>query len=280
MTETTARPRRRTTSPDDSRMTLVEHLTELRGRMIKSVVALAVATIAAFVVFEPILGFLQRPYCDLPADLRFPPGGGDCQLYVTGVLDQFMIRMRVALMTGAVASAPVWLWQLWQFVTPGLHPRERRWALPFVLTSILLFAAGATFAYFTLANGLSFLLGIGGESVTSILTVDKYLGFVTLILLAFGVSFEFPLLMVFLNIVGVTPTPKLRRWRRGMFFGLCVFAAVITPSQDPFTFLAMWLPLCLSYEVVILFGRVRDRMRRGRDTESTDQWSDDEVSPL
>jgi len=99
-------------------------------------------------------------------------------------------------------------------------------------------------------------------------------------LLAFGVSFEFPLLMVFLNIVGVTPTSKLRRWRRGMYFGLCVFAAVITPSQDPYTFLAMWVPLCLSYEAVIVFGRIRDRARRGRDTESTDQWSDDETSPI
>ncbi|HVF04905.1 MAG TPA: twin-arginine translocase subunit TatC [Frankiaceae bacterium] len=280
MTETTARPRRRSSAPDDSRMTLVEHLTELRARMIKSVVALTLATIAAFVFFEPILAFLQRPYCDLPAHLRFPPGGGDCQLYVTGVLDQFMIRMRVALLAGAVVSAPVWLWQLWQFVTPGLHPRERRWAVPFVAASILLFAGGAVFAYFTLANGLRFLLAVGGGSITSILTVDKYLSFVTLILLAFGVSFEFPLLMIFLNVVGVAPTEKLRRWRRGMFFGLCVFAAVITPSQDPFTFLAMWLPLCLSYEVVILFGRLRDRVRRRRDTESTDNWADDEISPL
>lgn len=280
MTDTTARPRRRAAHPDESRMTLVEHLTELRSRLVKSVLALTVASIAAFVLFEPIMDFLQRPYCGLPADLRFPPGGGDCQLYVTGVLDQFMIRMRVSLMAGAVVSAPVWLWQVWQFVTPGLHARERRWAVPFVAASILLFVGGAVFAYFTLANGLRFLLEIGGDSVTSILTVDKYLGFVTLILLAFGVSFEFPLLMLFLNVVGVTPTEKLRRWRRGMFFGLCVFAAVITPSQDPFTFLAMWLPLCGSYELVIVFGRVRDRIKRRRGGEGTDQWADDEVSPL
>jgi len=260
-------------------MTLVEHLTELRSRMVKSVVALAVATLLAFIFFAPILAFLKRPYCDLPAHLRFS-GAEDCQLYVTGILDQFLIRMRVSLMAGAVVSAPVWLWQLWQFVTPGLHQRERRWAVPFVATSILLFCAGGAFAYFTLANGLRFLLGVGGDGITSILTVDKYLSFVTLMLLAFGVSFEFPLLMIFLNIVGVTPTPKLRRWRRGMYFGLCVFAAIITPSQDPFTFLAMWLPLCASYEVVIVFGRIRDRARRGRDTESTDQWSDDEVSPI
>ena len=280
MTDTAAeRRRRRPAHPDESRMTLVEHLIELRARMVKSAAALVVTTVAAFIFFEPIMDFLTRPYCDLPANLRFG-GSDDCQLYATGILDQFVIRMRVALMTGAVLSAPVWLWQLWQFVTPGLHPRERRWAVPFVACSVVLFAAGGVFAYFTLANGLEFLLGIGGEGITSILTVDKYLSFVSLMLLAFGVSFEFPLLMVFLNIVGVTPTAKLRHWRRGMFFGLAVFAAVITPSQDPFTFLGMWLPLCLSYEAVILFGRIRDRIRRGRDTESTDNWDDDELSPI
>jgi sec-independent protein translocase protein TatC len=274
------RRRRRAAHPDDSRMTLVEHLVELRSRMVKSAVALTLAVIVAFVYFEPILRFLQHPYCELPARYRY--GGGDCRLFVTGVLDQFLIRMKVALLAGTVLSAPVWLWQLWRFVTPGLHQRERRWAVPFLVSAVLLFAAGTAFAYFTLANGLRFLLGIGGHQITSLLTVDKYLNFIGLMLLAFGVSFEFPLLMVFLNIVGVTPTAKLRRWRRAMFFGLAVFAAVITPSQDPFTFVAMWGPLCLSYEVVIVFGRVRDRARRrrGHGSESTDQWADDETSPL
>lgn len=266
--------------PDDARMTLVEHLVELRSRMIKSALALAVGVAVAFVLFGPILRFLQKPYCDLPAKFR-GLGDGTCRLYVTGVLDQFLVRMRVSLMAGAVLSSPVWLWQLWRFVTPGLHPRERRWALPFVVSSIVLFLLGGAFAYVTLPNGLRFLLGLGGGDITTILTVDRYLGFITLMLVAFGVSFEFPLLMIFLNVVGVTPTDKLRRWRRGMFFGLAVFAAVITPSQDPFTFVAMWLPLCLFYEVAIVFGRVRDRARRRRpDADGTDQWSDDETSPL
>lgn len=260
-------------------MTLVEHLTELRSRMVKSAAALVVGVALAFFFFGPILRFLERPYCDLPAHYRF--GGGDCTLFVTGVLDQFLVRMRVALMAGAILSSPVWLWQLWQFITPGLHRRERRWAVPFVACSLVLFVAGAAFAYYTLANGLRFLLSVGGSGIVSILTVDKYLSFVTLMLLAFGVSFEFPLLMAFLNIVGITPTAKLRKWRRSMFFGLSVFAAVITPSQDPFTFLAMWVPLCLMYEVVILFGRLRDRARRRRGGgDSTDQWGDDETSPL
>ncbi|MDQ1713015.1 MAG: sec-independent protein translocase protein TatC [Frankiaceae bacterium] len=260
-------------------MPLVEHLRELRARMVKSALALFVGIVVAYLFFPDIFRFLQRPYCALPAERRF--GGGDCRLLVTGVLDQFLIRMKVSLIAGSILSAPVWLWQLWAFVTPGLHPRERKWALPFVGSSLALFVAGAAFSYVTLDKGLSFLLGIGGGGVTTALTLDKYLSFVSLMLLAFGVSFEFPILMIFLNIVGITPTEKLRRWRRAMFFGLSVFAAVITPSQDPFTFLAMWIPLCIFYELVILFGRVRDRARRNRPgRESTEQWADDETSPI
>lgn len=283
MTDTAADPartgKRRPKTPDESRMTLVEHLTELRSRLIKSTLAIAVATIAAYVLWEPIFDFLRQPYCSLPADRRFN-GENGCDLAALGVLDQFIVRMKVALMVGVLAAAPVWLYQLWAFITPGLHPKERRWAVPFVLSSLVLFGAGAVFSYVTLDRGLGFLLGIGGSDVVTVLTIDRYLSFVTLMLLAFGVSFEFPLLMIFLNIIGVTPTARLRKWRRSMFFALSVFAAVITPSQDPFTFLAMWLPMCVFYEVAILFGRARDRARRGRETESTDRWSDDETSPL
>lgn len=278
MTETAAKPRRRSKTPEESRMTLVEHLTELRSRLVKSLIAVAVCSIAAYVLWEPIFEFLKRPYCALPADRRFN-GANGCDLAALGVLDQFLVRMKVALMVGVLGASPVWLWQLWAFVTPGLHPKERRWAVPFVTASLVLFACGTVFSYFTLSRGLGFLLGIGGEGVVSVLTIDRYLSFVTLMLLAFGVSFEFPVLMIFLNIIGVTPTARLKQWRRGMFFGLSVFAAVITPSQDPFTFLAMWLPMCLFYEVSILFGRVRDRARRNR-SDGTDQWSDDETSPL
>lgn len=275
-----ARARRgRAKTPDESRMTLVEHLTELRSRLVKSLLAIAVATVVAYVLWEPIFEFLKEPYCALPADRRFN-GDKGCDLAALGVLDQFLMRMKVALMVGVLGASPIWLYQLWAFVTPGLHPKERRWAVPFVTASLVLFGCGAAFSYVTLSKGLSFLLGIGGSGVVTVLTIDRYLSFVTLMLLAFGVSFEFPVLMIFLNIIGVTPTERLRRWRRAMFFGLSVFAAVITPSQDPFTFLAMWVPMCAFYEVSILFGRVRDRTRRRRGGEGTDQWADDETSPL
>src|SRR3954452_25081994 len=171
MSDTAREPRkqRRTQHPDEVRMTLVEQLTELRSRLVKSSAALIAGIVVAYFLFGPILRFLERPYCDLPPRYRY--GGGSCTLFVTGVLDQFLVRMRVSLWCGAIIASPVWLWQLWAFVTPGLHQRERRWALPFVVSSILLFAAGAAFSYYTLSNGLRFLLGIGGHGIVSLLTV-------------------------------------------------------------------------------------------------------------
>ncbi len=260
-------------------MTLVDHLLALRRRLVRSALALLAAVVVSFLLFDRIFGLLAHPYCQLPDHLR--SGGEGCQLVFFGVLDAFVIRLRVSVISGVILASPVWLYQLWAFITPGLHPRERRWALPFVASSVLLFAAGATFAYLTLGRGLEFLLGFGTDEITPFLAVDRYLSFVTLMLIAFGVSFEFPLLLIFLELVGLVDAPKLQRWRRGMFFGLAAFAALITPSQDPFTFLAMWLPLCAFYEVAILFARLHGAARRRRgDTSPYAGIGDDETSSL
>ena len=259
-------------------MTLVEHLLELRSRLFKSAVALLVAFIFAFIVFEPIFEFIKKPYCDLPPHLR-GTGGEECRLFFTGVADPFLNRMKVSLIAGIVLAAPVWLYQVWAFITPGLHPRERKWAIPFVASSLVLFAAGATFAYISLARGLSFLLGFAGDGASAILTIDKYLSFINFMLLAFGVSFEFPLMLIFLELVGVVDYPKLRRWRRGMYFGIALFASVATPTQDPFTFALMAVPMWLFYEIAIVFARVHGKIRR-RQAVTTPVWADDETSPL
>ncbi len=264
---------------DDSRMTLTEHLSELRSRLVKSLVALAAGVVVAFVLFPRIFDVISQPYCDLDQKYRpFTPGG--CKLVFLGVIDGFTVRMQVALIVGALLASPVWLYQLAAFVTPGLHRNERRWAFPFVGISLLLFGLGAVFAYLTIDNGLTFLLGIGGDDLGALLGAKQYLSFFSLMLVAFGVSFEFPLLLVFLELVGVVDDVKLRRWRRSMYFGLSFFAAVITPSQDPFTFLAMWLPLLLFYEAVVVYARIHARSRARRGGGGTDRWADDETSPL
>jgi sec-independent protein translocase protein TatC len=143
-----------------------------------------------------------------------------------------------------------------------LKRRERRMTLPFIAASLVLFALGAFFAYLTLSKGLEFLLGFAGNGITPVLGVDKYLNFVTLMLLAFGISFEFPVVLVFLDLVGIVTSDKLRRWRRGAIFFIFVFAAFITPSQDPFTLFAMAVPMVVFYELSVVFARLHARSKQ------------------
>jgi sec-independent protein translocase protein TatC len=279
MTMTTSAPT--AVTADESRMTLVEHLFELRDRLFKAVLALVIAfAIVVTIGYGTIFDIIREPYCNLPADLR-AGGSGDCKLVTLGVADPFLLRMRISLIVSMVLAGPVILYQLWAFITPGLHKKEKRFAGPFIVSSTVLFALGALFAYLTLDKGLRFLLGFGDDSIQPLLEAGRYLNYVIFILLAFGVSFQFPLVLVFLELVGVVDDVKLRAWRRNMIFGVAVFTAVITPSQDPFTFLAMAIPMWLSYEVVIFYARVRGRKRRkAAATEGPADWPDDETSPL
>jgi sec-independent protein translocase protein TatC len=153
-------------------------------------------------------------------------------------------------------ALPVVLYQIWGFIVPGLTKRERRMAVPFVATSVFLFALGALLAYLTLPKGLSFLLGFAGSQFVPLLTGDRFLSFVMLVALAFGLSFEFPIVLVFLAEAGVVSSRKLRDWRRGAILFIAVFAAVITPSADPYTMTAMMVPMILFYEAAIIVARL------------------------
>lgn len=262
-------------------MTLVEHLVELRTRLTRALLALVVGVVIGFFLFPAVFEFMKEPYCSLPASRRLDTGNG-CDLFAFGVLDQFSVRLRVSLIIGVALSSPVWLYQLWGFITPGLHKHERRYALTFVAASMVLFALGAVLAYLTLSKGLEILLNFAGGGVITALAVDKYLSYVTAMLLVFGVSFEFPLLVVLLNRVGVVPHARLASWRRPMIFGVFVFAALATPSQDPFTMTAMALPMALLYEVALVITRLHDRKKARQaayDDLPTD-LPDDAPSPL
>lgn len=259
-------------------MALSEHLYELRNRLAKALVGIAIGVVVAFIFFRPVFHVLAKPYCDLPLARR---DNNTCNLVFFGPLDGFLVRFKVAMIGGVLFSAPVWLYQLWSFITPGLHRNERRYALSFVAASLVLFASGASVAYLSLSQGLEFLLKIAGGNVTPFLEVTRYLGFVTLMLVVFGAAFEFPLLLVGLNLAGVLSADRLRRWRRGMYFVLFAFAAVATPAQDPFTMLFLAVPLCLFYEGCVVFARVHDRRKARRDARLlfTDT-PDDEASPF
>jgi len=233
-------------------MPLVDHLRELRRRLTWSALAYAVAVAVTYAFWSPVFDVLRQPYCGVV-------GPGHCNLVSFGIFDQFQVRMRVAFIGGAVLSSPVWLYQLGAFITPALHRRERRYAAGFLLAALLFFTIGAGFAYFTLSHGLRLLLHVAGNHITILTSLKEYLSFVSLILLLFGLAFEFPVVIVFLNVVGVLSAARMRAWRRGMIVGLFFAAAVLTPSTDPFTFLALGLPLVVLYEVCILIARLRER---------------------
>jgi sec-independent protein translocase protein TatC len=262
-------------------MTLVAHLTELRNRVAKALLALALGTIVGFLWYDRgLLTFLSEPYCSLPPSLRFE-GEENCRLVVLDVFGGVLLRLKIGLIAGAVLSSPFWLWQLWAFITPGLKRNEKRYAVAFVAASTTLFALGAVLAYITLYKGLELLLGLAGDEVAFQLTAPDYLGFVISLLIAFGLSFELPLIAVALNLVGVLSHATLSRSRRWIFFLTIVFAAFVTPTQDPFTMLAMALPMVVLFELAIQIARFVDRRRAKRDAaEHFHALSDDEASPL
>ena len=231
-------------------MSIVEHLTELRTRLIVSAVAVGVGGVLAFVFYNRILDFLIQPYCD-----TLPPGK-PCTLFITDPLEGFATRLKVATWGGFLLASPIVLFQFWRFVTPGLNPNEKRYAVPFVASSVTLFCLGALLARYTFPRALDFLLAVGGEDLEAILSPSKYLRLVILIALAFGVAFLFPVLLVFLQLAGVLTSRRLQAWRRPAIVSIFVVAAVITPSQDPYSLLAMAGPMYLFYEASIVIGRV------------------------
>lgn len=260
--------------PADGRMPLIEHLRELRNRLARSMLAITVGIVVAFVFWQPILAFLREPYCR-------SAGQNACELYAFGPLEAFAIKLKTSSIAGVVLTAPVWLYQFGAFITPALHRRERRYAASFLVASTVLFAVGCSVAYLTLDKGLSFLLNVGGDGVIVLPGLKSYLNFVTLTLIAFGIAFLFPVLLVFLNITGVLPVAKMRAWRRGMIVGIAVLSAVLTPSTDPYTFTFMAVPLYGLYEVCIVIARVRERASRRRHAaDPVVQLEDDAPSAL
>lgn len=262
-------------------MTLVAHLTELRNRVFKALLALLVATAFSFWWYEHGLGeFIRAPYCNLPDGLRYE-GDEECGLLITDVFGGVFIRLKVAFLAGTVLSAPFWLWQLWAFITPGLKRNEKRYGIAFVAVSTALFVLGAVLAYVSLSAGLELLLSLAGDGVVIALTAPDYISFVLSLLVAFGVSFELPLIAVSLNLVGVLSHDVLSKSRRWIFFLTVVFAAFVTPTQDPFTLLLMAGPMILLFELAIQVARVVDKRRARRDAaEHFHELSDDEASPL
>ena len=262
----------------EARMSLLEHIRELRGRLLKAMLALAVGMAVGWFFFDPVWKFLERPYCKIPQHNRLL-GTHGCTLVVNGLFDGFFIHLKIMFLVGLVVSSPVWLYQLWAFIAPGLYARERRWTYAFVATAVPLFAAGAAFAYLAMSNGLRFLLHMVPNGATALITVDTYFGYMTAMLLIFGLAFEVPLIMVMLNMAGVLTHARFRRWRRLMIFSVFAFAAVAVPSPDPFSMLLLALPCVVLIELAEVFVWANDR-RRARRPSMYAGLADDDISPL
>jgi sec-independent protein translocase protein TatC len=252
---------RRSEAERTGTMSVMEHLEELRRRIVIAFVAILAGAVVGWFLYPYVLELLRDPFCEYLRDnpeVR-PPAG--CDLVFNSPVDAFLTKLKMVGFLGLIAALPVVLYQLWAFIVPGLTSREKKWSIPFIVTSTLLFIAGAAFAIWTLPKALEFLLGFGGEAVVPLITFDRYIGFVTLVTLAFGVSFLFPVILVFLEAVGVLSWQLLASWRRWAILGISVFAAVITPSGDPYTMFAMMIPMYVFYEASIIIGRIMKRSR-------------------
>ncbi len=233
-------------------MTLTEHIAELRRRVVVAALAVFVGGIVAFVVYQPIIDFLQHPYCQVT-------GPKQCTFYVTAPLQGLSVRMKVATYGGLFLGSPVVLWELWRFITPGLHRNEKRYLVPFVAASVALFAFGVALAYLIFPHALQFLDTIGGPSLRQIYSPTSYLSLVLALMALFGVAFEFPLVLVGLELVGLVQPRTLAHGRRWAFVIIVLGAAIFTPSGDPFSMLALAVPLYVFYELAIVAGRLLAR---------------------
>ena len=242
-------------------MSVMEHLEELRRRIMIAFFAVLAGAVVGWFLYPYVLELLRDPFCQYLRDnpeVR-PPAG--CDLVFNSPVDAFITKLKMVGYLGLIVALPIVLYQLWAFIVPGLTSREKKWSVPFILTATVLFLCGAAFSIWTLPRALEFLLGFGGTDVVPLITFDRYVGFVTLVTLAFGVSFLFPVLLVFLEAVGVLSWQRLASWRRWAILGISIFAAVITPSGDPYTMLAMMIPMYVFYEASIIIGRIMKRSK-------------------
>ncbi|MFD1152198.1 twin-arginine translocase subunit TatC [Saccharothrix hoggarensis] len=269
-------------------MSLKDHLYDLRHRLGLALLFIALGAIFGWFWWSwrifglPSLGdIVIAPYCGIPVEQRLTQSGQGCQLLQTQPFEIFMIRLKVGAGAGMALTAPLWLYQVWRFIAPGLYAKERRFAVVFVACASVLFVAGATLAFYVVPQGLSVLVSFGDEKFITALTAGEYISFVLALLLIFGVSFELPLIVVMLNQVGVLTYDKLRRWRRGITFALFIFAAIATPGTDPISMVALAVALTILFELAIQIARVHDkRAARKRKDEGWDALPDDEAAPF
>jgi sec-independent protein translocase protein TatC len=260
-------------------MALADHLRELRARLLRVVTILVVGIVVAWFFYDLLFALLLEPY--EAAREQLEAKGVNSTGVITGVATSLLLRLKISALAAVVVTSPLWLYQIWAFITPGLHPNERRWTRVFAAVAGPLFIAGVGVAYYVLPKGMEVLIGFTPGSLQSLVDFGDYFRFLTRMLLVFGVAFEIPLFVVMLSLAGVVSGESLGAYRPWIVLGTFVFAAVATPSTDPFSMLMLALPMTLLFLVSEVIARLIDRRRRKRAAlEGLEGVSDDEASPL
>jgi len=260
---------------DDGRMALADHFRELRARLMRAITVLIVAIIVALVFYDQIFEFVTSPYRDALSQLN---ENVDSRLISSDIGGPLMIQLKLCTFVAIGATSPYWLWQIWAFILPGLNPRERKWSWVFICVASPLFLAGMALGFYILPKGLAVLIGFTQTGVENLVDVGRYVGFLSQMLLVFGVAFEIPLFVVMLNLVGVLPGRVLGRYRPWIVLGTFVFAAIATPSTDPFSMLFLAVPMLVLFGISEVITRAIDRTRARR--AEAQGIPLDEASPL
>ncbi|MGZ4445611.1 MAG: twin-arginine translocase subunit TatC [Nocardioides sp.] len=262
----------------DGRMALGDHLRELRARLIRSFLVLVVVFCVALFFYDRLLDLVLVPYNDARHQLG---QSVQTQAVVNDVTGPLLLQLKLCGVVSLLVSSPYWLYQIWAFVLPGLHAHERKWSRIFAAVAGPLFIAGVATGYYVLPKGIAVLIGFTPQSVTNLVEFGAFFSFISRMLLVFGISFEIPLFVIMLNLAGVVSGKQIGRYRPWIILGTFIFAAVATPSTDPFSMLMLAIPMLVLFLVAEVVARASDRARgRRAGRVSTDRWSDDEASPL
>jgi len=261
----------------DGRMALADHLRELRARLLMVSAALVVGIVVAWFFYDPLFALLLDPYED--ARVRLEAKGVRTEPVLSGVASALLLRIKVSALAAVIVTSPFWLYQIWAFIVPGLHAHEKRWTRVFTLIAGPLFISGVAVAYYVLPRGIEVLIGFTQPQLQNFVPFDTYLSFIIRMMLVFGVAFEIPVFVVMLNLAGIVRGHTLGTYRPWIVVGTFIFAAVATPSTDPFSMIMLAIPMSLLFLVSEGIARLVDRRRSGREG-SYDDLPDDEASPI
>ena len=258
-------------------MALSDHFRELRARLIRSALILVIGFFVAIFFYDQLLDLVNRPYLQAQEALR----RNDTRTVqvVQDATGGLLLQMKLCGVVAIMASSPYWLYQIWAFILPGLHPKEKRYTRMFVAVAGPLFLGGVALGYYVMPKGLEVLISFVPNNVTSLVDFGRFFSFEMRMLLIFGISMEIPLFVVLLNFAGIVSGRALAKHRPWIVIGTMVFAAVATPSTDPFSMLMLAVPMLILFAISEVICRVSDRIR-GRGAHRTDQWADDQISPL